>query len=111
MGHNLSHSAITINPAIESMGVTAPLLINEAASCKSYVPLSDIQNELDWWTALNNATRNLGIGLTAYYWMSDNDLGPVFYGEALLTGSWENDTASPVPNQMGEIFLKYSTPK
>ena len=71
----------------------------------------DIQNELDWWTALNNATRNLGIGLTAYYWMSDTDLGPVFYGEALLTGSWENDTASPAPNQMGEIFLKYSTPR
>ena len=94
--------------AIESMGIKAPLLVNEAASCKSYVPSSDVQNELGWWRALNNATRNLGIGLTAYYWMSDNDLGPVFEGEALLTGYWVNGTSSPMPNQMGEIFLTYS---
>jgi hypothetical protein len=94
--------------ALESMGVTAPMLINEAASCKSYVPYSDVKNEIGWWASLNNATRNLGIGLCAYYWMSDNDLGPAFEGEALLMGSWVNGTISPVPNQMGEIFLNYS---
>ncbi len=72
--------------AVKSMGVTAPLVINEAGSCMSYVAPDDVQNELGWWDAINHAAYTLKTGLTAYYWMSDTDLGPVYSGEALLSG-------------------------
>lgn len=74
-----------------------------------YVAEDDKQNELDWFSSLTSAAKTLGIGLTAYYWVSDDDLGPVYSGMALLSGIWVNGTASPQPNKMGQIFLNYST--
>ena len=101
-----------LQSAVQSMGVNAPLVDNEAGSCMSYVASNDVQNELNWWDALVHSSRDLGIGVVAYYWMSDSDLGPVYLGEALLTGSWVSGTASPAPNAVGQIFLNYapSTP-
>jgi hypothetical protein len=55
-----------------------------------------------------HASLDLGIGLTAYYWMSDSDLGPVFAGESLVAGAWPAGAASPTPNKIGEIFIKYA---
>ena len=94
--------------AVQSMGVNAPLLINEAGSCLFSVPSNNIQVELDWWNSLNHATSTLGIGLTGYYWISDSDLGPAYSGETLLSGSWGSGAASPTPNNMGQIFLNYA---
>lgn len=93
--------------AIKSMGVVAPLVINEAGSCMSYVAANDVQNELNWWSGLNRVAQTLSIGLSAYYWMADTDLGPVFAGEALLSGPWPARAATPPANNMGQIFLNY----
>jgi hypothetical protein len=98
-----------IKNAQDSMQVKAPLLINEVGCCMLYVSEDDKQSELDWCSSLTSAAKTLGIGLTAYYWVSDDDLGPVYSGMALLSGIWVNGTASPAPNQVGQIFLNYLT--
>ena len=90
---------------IATMGVTAPLVINEAGSCLAYVPSSDLTNEYAWWTALNVACNSNGVGLTAYYWLSDADLGPVYAGETVATGPWPINASGPPPNQIGQIFI------
>ncbi len=90
---------------VQSMGVNAPLVINEAGSCWTTVTYKDQSDELGWWSALNSASKTQRIGVTAYYWMSDSDLGPVYSGEALLSGSWSITDASPLPNAMGQIFI------
>jgi len=72
------------------------------------VPSSDVQKELNWWDSVVHSASDLGIGFTAYYWMSDADLGPLYVGEALLSGSWQTDAASPSPNAVGQIFLNYA---
>ena len=87
-----------LQAAVQSMGVNAPLVINEAGSCMSVVASSDVQDELNWWTGLNYAAKELGIGVCAYYWIYKYDLGPVFDGEALLTGIWAR--ARSLPHQM-----------
>jgi len=97
-----------LQSAFNSMGVTAPLIINEAGSCMGVVPSSDVQNELNWWDSVVHSASDLGIGFTAYYWMSDADLGPLYVGEALLSGSWQTDASSPSPNAVGQIFLNYA---
>jgi hypothetical protein len=96
-----------LKTAKDSMGVNAPLLINEAGSCTLYVSADDKQNEVNWFSSLTSAAKSLGVGLTAYYWVSDDDLGPVYSGMALISGIWEVNATSPAPNQMGRIFLNY----
>lgn len=97
-----------LSAAVESMGVNAPLVINEAGSCQNAITHYDLVNELSWWNNLNGAAKNLGIGLAAYYWMSDTDLGPVYSGLSLLTGAWEHGASSPQPNLLGSIFFNAS---
>jgi hypothetical protein len=94
---------------MDSMQVNAPLLINEVGSCMLYVSAEDKQNELEWFSSLASAAKSLGVGLTAYYWVSDDDLGPVYSGMALLTGIWQSNATSPEPNAMGKIFRNYLT--
>ena len=96
-----------LKTALDSMQVNAPLLINEAGSCMQYVSADDKQNELNWFSSLTGAAKTLGVGLTAYYWLSDDDLGPVYSGLALLSGIWNINATTPEPNQMGKIFLNY----
>lgn len=96
-----------LKAAMDSMQVKAPLLINEAGSCMLYVSAEDKQNELDWFSSLTQAAKTLGVGLTGYYWVSDDDLGPVYSGMALLTGIWNINATTPEPNQVGQIFLNY----
>jgi hypothetical protein len=107
-GTNITTVEQQLQSAIQSMGVNAPLVINEAGSCLFSVPSNELQLELDWWNGLNQAASTLHIGVTAYYWISDSDLGPAFTGETLLSGAWQNGAASPTPNNMGQIFLKYA---
>jgi hypothetical protein len=91
--------------ALKSMGVTAPLVINEAGCCQNTITSHDLTIEVEWWKSLCSNTKTFGIGLTAYYWMSDNDLGPTYGGLSLLTGNWTTGAQSPTPNQFGNIFL------
>ena len=98
-----------LKTALDSMQVNAPLLINEAGSCMQYVSADDKQNELNWFSSLTGAAKTLGVGFTAYYWLSDDDLGPVYSGMALLSGIWNINASTPEPNQMGKIFLNYLT--
>lgn len=100
-----------LSAAIETMGVNAPLVINEAGSCQNTITPYDLTNELNWWSSLNSAAKTLGVGLAAYYWMSDTDLGPVYSGLSLLTGAWEHGASSPQPNLLGSIFLNASSPR
>lgn len=94
-----------LTTAVKSMGVSAPLVINEAGCCMNAVTVKDTTNEYNWWSAIISAAKNRGVGFTAYYWMSDSDLGPVYSGEALLTGYWHIGASSPSPNRLGRAFL------
>ncbi len=107
-GTNTTMVQSQLSTAIASMGVNAPLVINEAGSCMAVVAPGDIANELGWWDGLNHAAANLEIGVTAYFWMSDSDFGPIYAGEALLNGTWPAGVASPAPNNLGKIFLNYA---
>ena len=106
-GTNSSTVEQQLQAAVQSMGVNAPLVINEAGSCLFSVPSDDLSAELNWWNALNQAASTLSIGLTGYYWISESDLGPAYSGETFLSGSWDRGAASPTPNEMGQIFLNY----
>lgn len=99
-----------LRTAVQSMGVSAPLVINEAGSAWNYVSTSDRQNELNWWTGIIRASGTLSVGFAAYYWMSDSDLGPVYSGIALLAGPWQTGASSPPANSIGSVFLNYVPP-
>jgi hypothetical protein len=92
--------------ALSSMAVNAPLVINEAGCCQNAITIRDLTNETNWWTNLCSTTNSLGICLTAYYWMSDTDLGPTYSGLSLLSGKWGIGSQSPTPNRFGKIFLE-----
>jgi hypothetical protein len=85
-----------VQTAINSMGVTAPLVINEEGSCTSSSP--NKQNDYTWWQNLILAQRDLGVGACAYYWLSDSGLGTVFSGETMLTTGY-------TPNTMGQTYI------
>ncbi len=85
-----------IQTGIASMGVNAPLVINEEGSCLNSSP--NHQNDLTWWTNLVLAQRDLGVGAGAYYWLSDSGLGGVYSGETMLTGGYS-------PNSMGQAYI------
>lgn len=85
-----------IQTGISSMGITAPLVINEEGSCLSSSP--NKQKDLTWWTNLVLAQRDLNVGAGAYYWLSDSGLGGVFSGETMLSGGYQ-------PNTMGQAYI------
>jgi hypothetical protein len=91
-------------PATRSNGVDVPLVFNEMGVCQT---VADNQ-ELSFWDALIHNAQDMGIGVVAYYWMSDSDLGPVYFGESLVTGAWAAGAQSPTPNVVGQTFLNYA---
>jgi len=88
-----------------SMGVNAPLVINEEGSC---LVASDVlglsrQDSYTWFTNLLRVQSDLGIGNGAYYWIGDK-LSSAYAGETLLTTGY-------TPNQMGSALItSYNTP-
>ena len=90
-------------PATRSNGVNVPLVFNEMGVCQT---VADNQ-ELSYWDAILHNAQDMGIGVVAYYWMSDSDLGPVYFGESLVTGTWASGAQSPTPNVVGQTFLNY----
>jgi hypothetical protein len=87
-----------LQAGIATMGITAPLVINEEGSCLSAV--ANKQNDYTWWQNVLLAQRDLGIGACAYYWLSDAGLGPVYSGETMLSNG-----NGYVPNTMGQAFI------
>jgi hypothetical protein len=91
-----------LQTGINSMGVTAPLVINEEGSCLSSSP--NRQTDCTWWNNLVLAQRDLGIGAGAYYWLSDAGLGPVYAGETMLSSGY-------TANDMGQAYINaYQAP-
>jgi len=85
-----------LQAGIATMGVTAPLVINEEGSCLNSSP--NHQNDVTWWTNILAAQRDLGIGAGAYYWLSDSGLGGVYSGETMLKSGY-------LPNGMGQAYI------
>jgi hypothetical protein len=85
-----------IQTGINSMGITAPLVINEEGSCLSSSP--NKQNDYTWWQNVVLAQRDLNVGAGAYYWLSDSGLGGVFAGESMLSNGYS-------PNTMGQSYV------
>jgi len=92
-----------IVPITRSNGIDVPLVFNEMGICQTAMDNS----EMNFWDSILRNSKEMGIGVVAYYWMSDSDLGPVYHGETLLTGSWAQGAPSPAPNAVGQAFLKY----
>ena len=91
-----------LQTGINSMGVTAPLVVNEEGSCLT--SSSNRQRDCTWWTNLVLAQRDLGVGAGAYYWLSDSGLGPVYSGETMLSNGY-------TPNDMGQAYINaYKAP-
>lgn len=86
---------------ISSMGINAPLVINEEGSCRlsSY----NVTNDYIWWNNLLQAQATLGIGMGAYYWLSDSGLGGVYSGNSLLSSGYS-------PNTMGQEYIDSYSP-
>jgi hypothetical protein len=79
-----------VQTAINGMGVSAPLIINEEGSCLSYS--KNVQNDYTWWSNLILAQRDLGVNAGAYYWVSDSGLGGVYSGESMLKSGYTSNT-------------------
>lgn len=90
-----------LQTGIDSMGITAPLVINEEGSCLQYS--SNRARDVTWWTNLLAAQRDLNIGAGAYYWLSDSGLGPVYAGESMLSSGYS-------PNDMGQAYINAYKP-
>ena len=61
----------------QTMGVNAPLVFNEFGDCLSSSPCGpSYANDYAWFNSVCQATSNLGLGLTAYYWAAINSLAP-----------------------------------
>ena len=62
---------------INSMGVNAPLVVNEFGDCISSSACGpSYSQDYSWFNSVCQATANLGIGLTAYYWDSVGNVAP-----------------------------------
>ncbi|MCW4029761.1 MAG: cellulase family glycosylhydrolase [Candidatus Bathyarchaeota archaeon] len=90
-----------VQTAIDSMGIVAPLVINEEGSCT--IRSVNRANDCTWWQNLLMVQRDLGIGAGAYYWLSDSGLGGIYAGEALLSSGY-------LPNDMGQIYINTYVP-
>ena len=84
-----------VQTGINSMGVTAPLVVNEEGSCLTSSP--NKQNDYSWWQNILAVQRDLNIGAVPYYWLSDSGLGGVYAGESMLSSGYS-------PNTMGQIL-------
>jgi len=91
-----------LSDAVKTMGITAPLVINEQGSC--IAKTTNIQNDLTWWANLLRAQHDLGIGAGAYYWLSDTGLGHIYAGETMLTRGY-------TPNAMGQAYINEYKPQ
>jgi len=90
-----------LTTAIKTMGVNAPLVINEQGSCLT--KSNNKQNDYTWWQNLLKAQYDLNIGAGAYYWLSDTGLGNIYSGETMLTNHY-------TPNTMGQTYINtYNT--
>ena len=85
-----------LQTGINSMGVTAPLVVNEEGSCLASSP--NKQNDYTWWQNLVVAQRDLNIGAGPYYWLSDSGLGGIYVGESMLSSAYS-------PNTMGQYYI------
>jgi hypothetical protein len=85
-----------LQEGINTMGIKAPLVINEEGSCLQ--KSTNKENDYTWWKNLLLAQRDLGIGAGAYYWLSDPGLGSVYAGETMLSNGY-------APNAMGQHFI------
>ncbi|NLB75004.1 MAG: glycoside hydrolase family 5 protein [Crenarchaeota archaeon] len=90
-----------LQTGIDSMGIIAPLVINEEGSCLNNSP--DKQRDITWWTNLLAAQADLRIGTGAYYWLSDAGLGPIYAGETMLSNGNQ-------PNDMGQAYINAKIP-
>lgn len=90
-------------PQTRSNGINVPLVFNEMG----VLQLGSDGAEYSFWDAILHNARDMGIGVVAYYWISDTDYGPAYYGESLVTGIWAQGALSPTPNTAGQIFIKY----
>ncbi len=93
-------------PLTRSATCDVPIVFNEMGVCKSYCD----STEYSFWDAILHNAKDLGIGVCAYYWISDADLGPAYAGESLVSGTWEASSQLPTPNTVGQTFLKYAPP-
>ncbi len=98
------HGATSLTNCLQllqtSMGVNAPLVINEEGSC--LLSSSNPQNDYTWWNSLLQAQMADGIGAGAYYWLSASGLGGTYDGEELLTSGY-------TPNTMGQEYINAYT--
>jgi hypothetical protein len=85
----------------QSMGVSAPVVINEEGSC-DYSSSNTGMNT--WWTNLLQAQNADGIGAGAYYWLSSSGLGGTYSSEELLTSGY-------TPNSMGQAYINTYVPQ
>ncbi|MDR1992016.1 MAG: glycoside hydrolase family 5 protein [Nitrososphaerota archaeon] len=91
-----------LQDAVKTMGVVAPLVINEEGSCLARS--SNSQRDVTWWSTLLRVQYDLGIGAGAYYWLSDTGLGPIYAGETMLTRNY-------AANAMGKAYIdSYKAP-
>jgi hypothetical protein len=88
-----------------SMGVTAPLVINEFGDCLSASACGpSYSQDYSWFNSVCQATNNLGIGLTAYYWATIGNIAPD--QEGLLSAA-----STYTPNTEGQDFINaYTAP-
>ena len=92
-------------PITRSTNCDVPLVFNEMGVCQSFCDNA----EYSFWDAILHNALDLGIGVCPFYWISDSDLGPVYGGESLVTGSWVIGAQSPMPNTVGQTFLNYAS--
>jgi hypothetical protein len=92
-------------PITRSANCDVPLVFNEMGVCQTKAD----RYEINFWDAILHNAWDMGIGVCPYYWISDADLGPAFYGESLVKGSWAKGAQSPTPNTVGQTFLKYAS--
>lgn len=81
-----------------SMGVSTPLVFNEAGDCSYYT--ANIANDYIWWNNVCQAAHADGIGMSAYYfarWITNGGLGYVNLGVIA--------TAPYSPNTFGQEFI------
>ena len=84
-----------------SMGVSAPLVFNEAGDCSYYS--TNLTNDYIWWDAVNKAAYANDIGISAYYFARFITLGGIAGVNLGII-----DTAPYSPNTFGQIFINDS---
>ncbi len=84
-----------------SMGVTAPLVFNEAGDCSYYS--SNMTNDYIWWNNFCEAAWSDNISVTAYYFDRNYSAGGIAEANLGLIAS-----APYTPSQFGTTFIEDS---